>query len=272
MTDRSEIPMTNEHFARWCGDMVGQPYWYGTCVYRATETLLRKKQARYPAHYGAGRLKKYRRDIAARRVVADCVGACKGYAWTDGGQGVLASVGTGSAYRTRYRSNGCPDKGADSLFRWAKAQGAAWGDIATLPDVPGLALYKAGHLGYTTGGGEAVEWRGYRYGCVRTAIADRPWTHWFALPFLDYGGQVRPRSVPLGARTLRRGDSGSDVRTLQERLNARGAALAEDGRYGAKTEAAVQAFQQAAGLRADGVCGPRTYAALEKAQQEEKDA
>ena len=33
MADRINTPFTNEHFADWCQKMVGQPYWYGTCVY-----------------------------------------------------------------------------------------------------------------------------------------------------------------------------------------------------------------------------------------------
>ena len=65
MPDRLHTPFTNEHFAAWCAAMVGQPYWYGTCCYRATQYLLKKKAARYPAHYGAGRRQRYQRDIAA---------------------------------------------------------------------------------------------------------------------------------------------------------------------------------------------------------------
>ena len=36
-----------------------------------------------------------------------------------------------------------------------------------------------------------------------------------------------------------------------------------DGSFGAKTEAAVRAFQWDAGLGVDGICGPKTWAALE---------
>ncbi len=32
MSDRINTPFTNEHFAAFCLAMVGQPYWYGTCV------------------------------------------------------------------------------------------------------------------------------------------------------------------------------------------------------------------------------------------------
>lgn len=32
MQDRINTPLTNEHFVAFCQSMVGQPYWYGTCV------------------------------------------------------------------------------------------------------------------------------------------------------------------------------------------------------------------------------------------------
>ena len=35
-----------------------------------------------------------------------------------------------------------------------------------------------------------MEWRGFNYGCVRTRVKDRPWTHWYKLPFIDYGAGV----------------------------------------------------------------------------------
>lgn len=63
--------------------------------------------------------------------------------------------------------------------------------------------------------------------------------------------------------TLRYGDRGSEVLTLQQRLNVRvGAKLSCDSHYGPATEAAVRAFQQCAGLVADGIAGPKTQQAL----------
>ena len=32
MSERINTPFTNEHFAAFCLSMIGQPYWYGTCV------------------------------------------------------------------------------------------------------------------------------------------------------------------------------------------------------------------------------------------------
>lgn len=57
--------------------------------------------------------------------------------------------------------------------------------------------------------------------------------------------------------TLRRGSRGSEVKTLQRKLN-----LMADGIFGPLTEEAVKELQKAKGLRPDGVVGARTWAAL----------
>ncbi|WP_099865491.1 N-acetylmuramidase domain-containing protein [Pararhizobium haloflavum] len=62
--------------------------------------------------------------------------------------------------------------------------------------------------------------------------------------------------------TLRRGDRGKQVQDLQAALAASGTALEDDGIFGPATEAAVRAYQEARGLRADGIAGPRTLDAL----------
>ncbi len=62
--------------------------------------------------------------------------------------------------------------------------------------------------------------------------------------------------------TLQYGASGSDVKKLQTLLNENGANLDADGKFGAKTEAAVKRFQELHGLTADGIVGRKTWAAL----------
>ena len=165
MSERINTVFTNEHFAAWCQKMLGQPYWYGTCAFKCTETLRSRKAGQYPSHYGSSRTSRYRQDIAAKKVCADCIGGAKGYAWTNGGLGVLESIGTDKTFSNKSGANGCPDKGANSMFSYAKSKGMDWGVIGTLPEIVGLALHKDGHVGYYVGNGYAVEWKGFAYGC-----------------------------------------------------------------------------------------------------------
>ncbi len=68
--------------------------------------------------------------------------------------------------------------------------------------------------------------------------------------------------------SLKQGDSGTAVKTMQTMLIACGyscGSAGADGSFGANTLAAVKKFQKAQGLTVDGIYGPKTKAALEKA-------
>ena len=68
------------------------------------------------------------------------------------------------------------------------------------------------------------------------------------------------------AGSLKSGDTGAEVKTLQRTLNSVGSAsLKVDGDYGPATQQAVVTFQQANGLAADGIVGPQTVQALNAA-------
>lgn len=75
--------------------------------------------------------------------------------------------------------------------------------------------------------------------------------------------QNRPLELGRG-ELLRRGRGGdpAKIRQLQERLNQRGARLRVDGRFGARTQAAVRRFQKTNELSPDGIVGPETLRAL----------
>lgn len=62
--------------------------------------------------------------------------------------------------------------------------------------------------------------------------------------------------------TLRQGSRGPAVRRLQESLRTAGHSVGVDGDFGARTGAALRAFQSQTGLVADGVVGPATWNAL----------
>ena len=70
-------------------------------------------------------------------------------------------------------------------------------------------------------------------------------------------------AAPAKLPTLLLGSRSSDVKTLQELLNAKGYnAGSVDGIFGRNTRAAVMAFQNANGLAADGIVGKLTWAKL----------
>ena len=72
-------------------------------------------------------------------------------------------------------------------------------------------------------------------------------------------------SVPTDT-TLKAGDSGSSVTSLQQALTQLGYDPGTaDGKFGAATTGAVAAFQKAKGLTEDGVAGPATLAAINTA-------
>ena len=276
MSERINMPFTNEHFVAFCEKMIGMPYWYGTVVYKCTENLRARKAKQYPAHYGSSRTARYRDDISKKKVCADCVGLIKGYQWTNGGQGVIESIGTDKTFSSRYGGHGCPDKSANGMFNYARSKGCAWGTMDTLPEVPGVALRFDGHVGVYVGNGYAVEERGFNYGCVRTRVKDRKWTHWYQLPFVDYGDAVFTGGIgvkadtpkteyTLGTRTLKKGAKGTDVKAMQEFLLQLGYALPEygaDGDFGNETETALKKLQARAGVKQDGVYGSETHKAL----------
>ena len=63
---------------------------------------------------------------------------------------------------------------------------------------------------------------------------------------------------------LSTGSSGDEVTQLQNDLASRGFDPGPvDGIFGPKTDAAVRAFQESAGLAVDGIAGPRTHESLE---------
>ncbi|ERI05364.1 peptidoglycan-binding protein [Atopobium sp. oral taxon 810] len=82
---------------------------------------------------------------------------------------------------------------------------------------------------------------------------------WSAL--VDEGYQLGDRTLYLRLPKFH----GSDVRTLQTRLNILGFSCGEaDGYYGAYTESAVKQFQESQGALADGMCFQDTFDAIDR--------
>lgn len=172
--DGGEIPMndtnkTNTGLVTHARNFLGQPYWYGTCCYKCTASLLNSKKQQYPAHYTDSRTPRYQDDIRNGRLCADCIGLMKGYLWEKDGKIV-------------YDKN--TDVNTSGLYNRASLKGV----ISTLPEVPGLMVYKSGHVGVYEGGLSVIEAKGFASGCVRSKLSDTAWTHWIASPWISYAG------------------------------------------------------------------------------------
>lgn len=269
--ERSDTPMfTNIQFAQYCLAVFEAKwvYWYGTCGYKCTTSLYKSKKEQYPKYYTNARESGYKADISAGKMCADCVGLIKSFFWKGGDL-------NGS---NKYGANNCPDRSANGMFSLCKETGK----IDTIPDIPGLVVWRDGHIGVYIGDGYTIELKGFAYDCVRKKVAEGTWTHWGKLPssMLSYGdGEVVIPTYKLGDRTLENGDEGDDVAELQAALVALGYDLGTygsakngvDGDFGKKTAAAVKALQEKAGLSETGIFDTATYKALLAAQNPAPD-
>ena len=252
---------TNVQLADFCKMVYekGTPYWYGTCWYECTNSLLDRKKTQYPSHYTESRMPKYKQAIADGKWCCDCVGMIKGFFWS-----------SNNTEPTKTGRNGCPDYNANDFFDLCREKG----DISTIPNIPGLAVWQSGHIGVYIGDGWVIEARGFAYGVQKTDVTKRNWKKWGKLPasLLTYGEPSQIVEYKLGDRTLRKGCTGSDVKELQQDLIDLGFDVGRagaDGDFGTNTENGVKAFQSLHGLAVDGIFGAKSYAALVDAMKEE---
>ena len=148
-------------------------YVWGTYGDVLTGPLFEYKCTQYPD--GVGNYADFIRENWVGRRTTDCAGLVKGYGWLDP-----------STSTFRYGSNGMPDYGADQLYSTAVKAGADHGKVDNIPEIPGLILWKSGHMGVYVGGGYAVEAMGTTYGVVRTKVEGRGWQGWCKLPYITY--------------------------------------------------------------------------------------
>jgi len=147
----------------------GWGYVWGTYGQVLTPELLQYKLTQYPD--GVGKYADFIRANWLGRHTADCVGLIKGYDWL-----------STDTMTIDYGTHGMPDIGANEMYYSATRKG----EIATMPDTPGLAVWKPGHIGVYIGNGEVVEAMGTKYGVVKTQLEDRGWTHWLEVPGIEY--------------------------------------------------------------------------------------
>lgn len=179
---------TGKQLAEYCKKIYAHKdhwaYWYGTYGNMCTDAKYKSKKKQYPEHYGSSRTSGYMKDIEKKRRCADCVGMIKSFFWT------------GGKYDTepKYGTNHCPDKSANGMIEYCKKTGP----INTIPDIPGLVVWKPGHIGVYVGDGYTVEMRGFDYDCVLRKVSAGPWTKWGMLPktMIAYDEEPEPKPEP----------------------------------------------------------------------------
>ncbi|MFQ9143014.1 MAG: hypothetical protein ACLR4W_12920 [Oscillospiraceae bacterium] len=172
-------------------------YVWGTYGNILTPSLFAYKKQQYPD--GVGNHADFIESHWLGRRTADCIGLIKGYGWLD-----TDSMTIG------YAANGMPDYGADQMYRVCKNAGVQnedYGPISTLPELPGLMLWKSGHAGVYIGGGYAIEAMGTRKGVVKTKVSDRGWQGWGSSLHQLSGGNLMAASTYLRVIRLKCGVS-----------------------------------------------------------------
>lgn len=242
---------------------LGNPYVFGMWGRECTPSVRRQYAGYNPSHKSA--------IFKACPVLSGKQPNCDGCKW----QGKLAFDCRGFTYWCLSQV-GITIKGGGATSQYNTA--ANWvqrGDIGDMPDVVCCVFQrrngKMQHTGIHIGGGKVIHCSaGVQWGDT----SDKAWTH-YAIP----AGLYTAEEIAAAGKTdtgkptesvvfnLRRGSKGADVTKLQTALNAQGYDCgAADGIFGAKTEAAVRAFQQANRLTVDGIAGRDTQAALYAAE------
>jgi hypothetical protein len=84
-------------------------------------------------------------------------------------------------------------------------------------------------------------------------------------PATTQGSTTSTVQGPATTQTLKAGDTGAQVKLLQQSLNTLGFSVGKpDGVYGPATQNAVERFQVAQGIPEDGIAGPQTLAAIQR--------
>lgn len=150
------------------------PYWYGTFGQIASEQLYKEKKNQYKTQYPPQKwtVESFTKDYGER--VFDCIGlAVKGYQFNTNND-----FDSDPVYNSKY------DVSADDFIKLCTERGP----YESMPDIPGLIVYKKGHvgiyLGKIKGKKVVIECKGHKYGTVLTD--DTPWTEWGKCPWWTY--------------------------------------------------------------------------------------
>ena len=248
------IDRTNTNLAKFCKEVVGNPYWFGCYGQKGTENLYKAKKAQYPKYYEWAK-STYTDDYGKR--VCDCAGLIKWFLWSDNMTNKAPS----------YKAS--EDYGANGFYTKCTSKGK----IGTLPnDKIGLLVFKGtdsskNHVGVIVdNSGTVVEAKGHNYGIVKSKASS--WGYWGKCHLINYKadpskqGYTGEFPVRPARGYFQRGDKGAEVVKLQKLLlwlvpNCL-PKYGCDGDIGTETLNAVKSAQKLLGVKVDGFYGKDT--------------
>ncbi len=167
--------ISNYQLVSFCELALQKPtlYMWGTYGKPITRSLLTSKAKQYPKNYSEARKAYLAKHMDGKTLGCDCAGLIKWALWT-----------TDCDINKPPKYNSKTDRGSAGLYAAAKEKGK----ISTMPETPGLIVYKSGHVGVYIGGGKVIECTlGKRGdGIVKTDLNAAGWTHWLKIPEVEY--------------------------------------------------------------------------------------
>lgn len=169
------IARTNINLAKFCLEVVGAPYWFGTFGQQANRSLYNSKKSQYPDYYPprSWTESSFTDDFGKR--VTDCAGLIKWFLWSDN----MANKSP------TYKAS--EDWGANTMWLKCKERGS----IGSLPENKiGILVFKGSnsiknHVGVIVDNyGTVVEAKGHAYGTIKSKAKD--WGYWGKFDLITY--------------------------------------------------------------------------------------
>ena len=150
---------------------LGRGYAYGTIGAVFNRDIYNQKRKQYPNQYPPKKWTEESFTCLFGTKTHDCIGLFKGYLGCPD-----KDYNAGSTYDPRW------DWSADGTIERCIVKG----DIKTIPEIPGILVWKKGHVGCYIGDGKVIEAKGHAYGVIMSNLSDTKWKMWGEHPYITY--------------------------------------------------------------------------------------
>lgn len=182
------MTLTNNQLAEFAKKKLGvkSAYMWGDWGRLITNSTINQKVTQYRAmestkkYYTDKRVAYLRSLVGKGYFGCDCTGLYKWFIWSENDR-----------YTPKYTK--ATDRDTVGMYNAATVKG----DINTIPEIPGLIVYKYGHVGVYIGNDEVVECTlsSFGDGIVKTKLKNRDWTHWLKMPEITYETESAPQQT-----------------------------------------------------------------------------